>query len=158
MIIQTLDTYVNIEEVKLVKSDENYLETSHEIATYLLRRGYELFRDCKISNEDLHNALWLEKRSVYELRTLPKNYYINIRLNLVKEVDSNKNFKEMITNFKELVYLRLRKIFQLLLINPEALISRELLSRLTVEEEVLVRFLSQTLKEWINYVLGITYE
>ncbi|GEM_PF-6438447 len=158
MIIQTLDTYVNIEEVRLVGSDENYLETNHQIATYLLRKGYELFRDYKVSNEDLHNALWLEKRSMHELRTLPKNYYINIRLNLVKEVSNDKNFKEMITNFKELVYLRLRKILQLLLINPEALISRELLSKLTIEEEVLVRFLSQILKEWVNYVLGITYE
>ncbi|WP_069807596.1 hypothetical protein [Vulcanisaeta thermophila] len=122
-----------------------------QVLEALLRRGLaSLYDEDIVSDKDIVKMFWLENRSPEELRELPKDFYIRARLSSIKNPDS-----KITTQLKELARLRLRKILTTIAQNPGYAESREFMSKLTIEEEMLVRLIAPWIKEFMNSVIGL---
>ena len=117
----------------------------------------ELFDEDFVKVNDLDKQIWLERRSQFELRQLPKDFYSKVRLSITQYLakGNDKEAKQLIQYFRELLHWRLRKILYVVGINVSIADSREVLEKLTIEEELLVKIISNLVKDWINVVLGI---
>ncbi len=157
MITRLLDLYVNSLKIAIQLDDGSKIFDHPLKILSLVRGGASLPKDLKIDVSSLIESLWLERRSVNEIRHLPKDFYVRLRITLVELTRGGDEsvLKQYIHSFKELAQLRLRKILHLVSISPEALTSRDLLSKLTVEEEVLVKEVSELVRSWLSYVIGL---
>jgi len=118
-----------------------------QIMEVLMRRGVVTLPDeLRITPEEIQKRLWLESRSHGELRPLPKEFYVRARLSLTD--------KAALSQLRELIHLRLRKIMIQVSMNPPLAESREFMEKLTLEEEALVKSMVVQIKEFMEYVVG----
>jgi DNA replication factor GINS len=111
----------------------------------MIKRGVaSLPSESRITPEEVQKRLWLESRSPGELRPLPRDFYLRARLS---------TDRVLLNQLRELVQLRLRKIMVQVSMNPTLAETREFLEKLTLEEEVLVRFIASHVKDFLGSVV-----
>lgn len=114
----------------------------------LARKGYvSLTQQDIVTMEELGRILWSESKD-NDLITLDKLFYVKARLSLIMNGDHAKEYSSML---RELVLMRLRKILIMLSMSPSGL-PQNVLEKLTIEEEVLVKELAKLIEPWVNAV------
>ncbi len=156
MIRELVDVYVNSGLVKVDLHGDRLLSTIPLIAEKLIKKGEQLCEEHRLRPEKIVEYYWLERRSV-DLRKIPKELYTLSRLSIVEasKREDYKTVREIQHNLRELVQLRLKKILNVVAVNPDIAISRDFLDKLTIEEEILVRKIVSLIKEWFIHILGI---
>jgi len=152
-----LDLYINSGFVKVeLRSGDGIMATIPAIAHELIREGLTLCEDFRIGPERLVEYIWLERRQA-DLRPLPRDLYVKARLSMYEQFlrGDERAVRTFQMNLRELVQQRLRKILNAAAMNPDLVLSREFLEKLTYEEEVLVRQIASLIKDWLTYVLGL---
>ncbi len=153
-----MDLYVNSGFVKVeLRSGDTIMTTIPAVAHELLREGSVLCDEFRIGPEKLVEYIWLERRQP-DLRPVPRDLYIKARLSMYENFlrGDERAVRNIQTNLRELVQQRLRKILTAIAMNPDIVVTREFLEKLTYEEEVLVRQIACLVKDWLTYVLGLT--
>ncbi len=122
----------------------------------LMKRGLvDLLEGEKIGPDEVLKRYWIENKSA-ELRELPKDFYIRVRLTLDSMGNSeNGNGRALLNQVKTLAQLRLRKILTSLVMNVNLVDSREFLDRLTYEEEFLVKLITPLIKGFFEEILDL---
>jgi len=152
MLKPLLNVYTNLEKIQISINGKS--QYSHLID--LLSKLNQENINTGITYDILFEYLWLEKRNLSEIKQLPRDFYIRTRIEIFRNLKSgNENYKKLITVFRDLVQTRLRKILNAISISPEIVSSKEFTNKLTIEEEILVKEISNFVKDWINYVLGV---
>ncbi len=157
MIRALVDVYLNSGMVRVELSSVDSIESVIPAAALdLIRRGYSLSDDFRVSYEKIVEHQWLERRSD-SIRQVPKELYLRSRLTMQEKLvrGLERDIRQIQAALRELVQLRLRKILNAIAMNPDVALTREFLDKLTLEEEVLVRQVAMIVKEWVEYVLGL---
>ncbi|MFP3196741.1 MAG: hypothetical protein RXQ74_07705, partial [Caldivirga sp.] len=61
--------------------------------------------------------------------------------------------RELMTALRDLVSVRLRKILSMISVSPTGL-PQEVMDKLTIEEEILVKELTKVINPWFSRVIG----
>ncbi len=156
MIRELVDVYVNSGIVRVEIENDTVHTTIPLLAERAIREGARLGEASRIGPEKLVELCWVERR-YSDIRQIPRDIYVRARLLMIEaqRKDEIKLIRDVQHNLRELVQLRLKKILNVIAVNPDIAISREFLDKLTVEEEVLVRQIVSIIKDWLMYVLGL---
>ncbi len=156
MIRELVDVYINSGIVRVEVENETVHTLIPLLAERAIRSGSRLAETSRLGPEKLVELCWVERR-YSDIRPIPRDIYVRTRLLMIEAQrnDDTKTIRDVQHNLRELIQLRLRKILNVIAVNPDLAISREFLDKLTVEEEVLVRKLVSIIKDWIMYVLGL---
>ncbi|NPA22987.1 MAG: DNA replication complex GINS family protein [Crenarchaeota archaeon] len=156
MIRELVDVYINSGIVRIEVENDTVHTMIPLLAERAIREGAKLGETSRIGPEKLVELCWVERR-YSDVRQIPRDIYVRARLLMIEaqKRDDTKTVRDVQHNLRELIQLRLRKILNVIAVNPDLAISREFLDKLAVEEEVLVRKLVSLIKDWIMYVLGL---
>lgn len=122
------------------------------LAEVLIRRGYaSLTQQDLVTIDDIKRIHWMESKESSELTKLDKLFYIRVKLSALSSGESNA--KELLLTLRDLVSIRLRKIMAMIGVSPSGL-PKEVMDKLTIEEEVLVKELIKVVNPWFNRVVN----
>jgi len=129
------------------------------IAKVLVREGYCAFDDDTDINK-MKRVLWFEMKDKDSITELPKDFYLKIgRLIKRYEKKLEKDPLNYEANFAlnmlksllhDIIKCRLQKIVKLCVSNPN--VDKDVLNKLTVEEEFFYKFLCGFVNSWLNYI------
>ncbi len=125
----------------------------------LVRSGAVLLpEDYMVTYDDVTSRIWLEEKAHNELKAHGKDYFMRVRATVGfllsrNDAESLRAGKLVLQRGRELANIRLRKIFSIMVLTPTALLSQEIVERLTYEEEVIVRAMSPRVKELVDSII-----
>ena len=117
----------------------------------LLRRKYvSLTQQDLVTVDDVRRIHWAEGKET-ELTKLDKLFYVKARLSALSNDQGNS--KELVIALRDLVSIRLKKILNMISVSPSGL-PQEVMDKLTIEEELLVKELTKVINPWFSMVIG----
>ncbi len=131
------------------------------LALTLESKGYIELRDQRISDVDISKYLLIEKSlKGSEFLKLKNTFYVETSelLSKLRKLASKEDMREVLlrlvrveADLKDLIRMRLRKIVQIALLGKEP---EDYFQSLLLEERVLLRKLSETIKQWMKVVIS----
>lgn len=122
------------------------------MAEALIKRGYaSLTQQDLVTLDDVKRAHWVEGKESSELTKLDKLFYVKARLSALSNGQGGS--RELMTALRDLVSVRLRKILSMISVSPTGL-PQEVMDKLTIEEEILVKELTRVINPWFSRVIG----
>ncbi|ABW01227.1 hypothetical protein [Caldivirga maquilingensis] len=117
----------------------------------LLRRRYvSLTQQDLVTVDDVKRIHWTEGKEA-ELTKLDKLFYVKARLSALGSGQGNS--RELMIALRDLVSIRLKKILNMISVSPSGL-PQEIMDKLTIEEELLVKELTRVINPWFNMVIN----
>ncbi|MGC8570148.1 DNA replication complex GINS family protein [Caldivirga sp.] len=117
----------------------------------LIRRRYvSLTQQDLVTIDDVRRIHWTEGKET-ELTKLDKLFYVKARLSALSNGQGNS--RELMIALRDLVSIRLKKVLNMMSVSPSGL-PQEIMDKLTIEEELLVKELTRVINPWFNMVIS----